>query len=102
MCEDYMSDSFLQINEENKKRKKVSTINSSSSSSSIEIYNKRRINELMEEKTKEGMERSIQSTNKGFQLLQKFGYIEGEGGLGKNNKGIENPLKIIKRDLNNK
>mmetsp|Transcript_22389 Transcript_22389/g.23059 ORF Transcript_22389/g.23059 Transcript_22389/m.23059 type:complete len:279 (+) Transcript_22389:57-893(+) len=62
--------------------------------------NKRKINELMEEKVNEGMEKSIEITNKGFQLLQKFGYIE--GGLGKNNNGIENPIKIIKRENNNK
>jgi hypothetical protein len=63
---------------------------------------KKRIQELMDEKTAEGMETAIDSTNKGYQLLQRFGYTKGNGGLGKNNNGIENPLKIMKREVTNK
>ncbi len=122
--DDYMSDEFLKLAQEIeekgkssssrslRKRSKPSPFPSSSTSTgdtsltlsslSSQPLSKKKVQELMEERTIEGMETAIQSTNKGFKLLQKFGYTEGKGGLGKNNSGIENPLKIVKRENNDR
>lgn len=108
--DDYMSDNFLKLAEEIDKKKSSSSTskkrrnpNSGDSSHSIssQPLSKKKVQELMEERTAEGMETAIDNTNKGFKLLQKFGYTEGQG-LGKNNTGIENPLKIVKRENNDR
>jgi len=42
---------------------------------------------------------SIQSTNKGFQMLKQMGWKESEGGLGKERQGTLTPVKtFLKRD----
>jgi len=44
-------------------------------------------------KRKEGLQKSLDSSNKGFELLTKMGYKHGDG-LGKSNTGIVEPLGI--------
>jgi hypothetical protein len=104
MCEDYMSDDILKLAEEvdkknNNTRNKImrKRAEARENDEKTQPLSKKRIQELMEEKVEEGMEKAIDSTNKGYQLLQRFGFTEGAG-LGKNNSGIENPLKIRKRE----
>jgi len=41
----------------------------------------------------EGLQKTIDSTNKGFEMLKKMGYKEGES-LGKSQKGIVEPIPI--------
>jgi hypothetical protein len=60
---------------------------------------KKRIYELMEQRTEETLNVPISSANKGFQLLRKLGY-SGERGLGKDREGIEEPLSIPQREFN--
>jgi hypothetical protein len=102
MCDDYMSDEILklatEVDQKNNARKKIMKRRGEAGEiDKTQPLSKKRIQEMMEEKTEEGMEKAIDSTNKGYQLLQRFGYTEGAG-LGKNNSGIENPLKITKRE----
>ena len=58
------------------------------------------IQELMETKREEALNKPLSTENKGFQLLAKFGYKkeEGGGGLGKEEKGMQVPLSLVKRD----
>ena len=58
------------------------------------------IHELMESKREEALSKPLSAENKGFQLLAKFGYTKdvGGGGLGKEEKGMQVPLSIVKRD----
>ncbi|XP_025192952.1 G patch domain-containing protein 11 isoform X2 [Melanaphis sacchari] len=49
---------------------------------------------LEEQQRQEGLEKAIDSTNKGFSLLQKMGYKPGLG-IGKNNCGIVEPIGIV-------
>ena len=87
---DYMSNDFIKESAPSKgKRKK-------SHESNTQPLSKKQIVEYMDEKREEGMQKSIDSSNKGFQLLQKFGYQS--GGLGKDNSGISEPIKIRKRE----
>ena len=46
------------------------------------------------ERLKEGLKKSIDSSNKGFQMLAKMGYKSGES-LGKSNSGIVDPIPIV-------
>jgi hypothetical protein len=107
MSDDYMSDEILRLavdldSKNQKKRNLIGKKLTSHINSQPKQLSKKRIQELMDEKTAEGMETAIDSTNKGYQLLQRFGYTKGNGGLGKNNNGIEKPLKIMKREVTNK
>lgn len=43
------------------------------------------VKELEEQRRREGLEKAIDSNNKGFSLLQKMGYKPGSG-IGKNSK----------------
>lgn len=45
---------------------------------------------------------AIDETNRGFKLLQKFGYQSSLGGLGKLNTGLAIPLTVEKREANDK
>jgi hypothetical protein len=106
MSDDYMSDEILRLaadidtNNEKKRRTLRKKSSSSSAAENPPPLSKKRVQELMDEKTAEGMEKAIDSSNKGYQLLQRFGYTE--GGLGRHNSGIENPLKITKREMSNR
>ena len=46
------------------------------------------------ERLKEGLKKTIDSNNKGFQMLAKMGYKSGES-LGKSNSGIVDPIPIV-------
>ena len=46
------------------------------------------------ERLKEGLTKTIDSSNKGFQMLAKMGYKSGES-LGKSNSGIVDPIPIV-------
>lgn len=47
----------------------------------------------MEENLLKGATTAISTSNKGYSLLQKFGY-SGSGGLGKDNRGIDTPIDV--------
>jgi len=70
--DDYMSDAFLVCEEPPKKtgvKRKKEHLNTLS---------KKNINALMVEKMENSLSRPIEETNKGYKLLQKFGYKESE------------------------
>lgn len=50
--------------------------------------------EHMDNTLKEGLSKPIASTNKGFKLLEKFGYKKEDGGLGKLGTGILEPIDV--------
>eukprot|EP00602_Paraphysomonas_sp_CaronLab_P009790 CAMPEP_0185027174 /NCGR_PEP_ID=MMETSP1103-20130426/11954_1 /TAXON_ID=36769 /ORGANISM="Paraphysomonas bandaiensis, Strain Caron Lab Isolate" /LENGTH=203 /DNA_ID=CAMNT_0027561051 /DNA_START=95 /DNA_END=706 /DNA_ORIENTATION=+ len=50
----------------------------------------------MDSKRECGLDNALDSKNRGFKLLQKFGYES--GGLGKDGGGIEEPLRVEKRE----
>jgi hypothetical protein len=52
---------------------------------------------LMDESREKSMAVPISSSNIGFKMLKKFGFNEGEG-LGKESKGIVEPIVVQKRD----
>eukprot|EP01039_Chlorochromonas_danica_P009497 gene9497-10494_t len=58
-----------------------------------ETLSKKRIHQLMEERVEEGLECPIPPSNKGFQLLRRFGY-SGDSGLGKKGDGAPDPLTV--------
>lgn len=104
MSDDYMSDEILKlaadIDTKNQKKFKKKSTSAAAAVDNLQPLSKKRVQELMDEKSVEGMKKAIDSSNKGYQLLQRFGYTE--GGLGKNSSGIENPLKITKREQSNR
>ena len=54
---------------------------------------------VMRQVREDGMKNPIGESNKGFQLLQKFGYTC--GGLGRSGQGIEIPIEIADRNPKN-
>ncbi|KAL4084917.1 hypothetical protein QTP88_027784 [Uroleucon formosanum] len=66
-----------------KKRKECQLINKTTGVKALE-----------EQQRQEGLEKAIDSTNKGFSLLQKMGYKPGSG-IGKNNSGRVEPIGIV-------
>jgi hypothetical protein len=58
------------------------------------LYSQKPLTELMEESLQQGLSKTIDSKNKGFKLLSKFGYKEGDG-LGKDGSGIIEPISNI-------
>jgi hypothetical protein len=76
MCEttnnedgDYMSDAFLQCGEAEKDSKKRK-------SKFVNLLSKKKVDALMSATIEVGMNHPIEKTNKGYKLLEKFGYKE--------------------------
>lgn len=74
------------------------TTKKSNESKNITILGKKKVSELMAETIEQSMAQPISSSSKGFKLLQKFGGYSGDCGLGKNNQGIQEPLKVETRE----
>ena len=53
---------------------------------------------LMDANRESAQLKAIPEDNRGFKLLQKFGYCASQGGLGKFNSGLAVPLVVEKRD----
>ena len=54
---------------------------------------------LMDANRESAQSKAISEDNRGYKLLQKFGYCASQGGLGKFNSGLAVPLVVEKRDL---
>lgn len=81
--DDYMSEKFLIVNEEPKKKLKR------------KFHDKpKSIAEFQKDRLEEGLSNPLDSTNKGFRMLAKMGFKEGES-LGKTNPGIKEPLPMV-------
>jgi Domain of unknown function (DUF4187)/G-patch domain len=63
-------------------------------SEDTEVYSQKiSVKERMEDSLQRGSSTALSATNKGFALLQKFGY-KGTGGLGRDSSGIEAPIAV--------
>jgi len=82
--DDYMSEKYLLVVEEKPKKQLKRKFDDKP----------RSINELQKERLEEGLNNPLDSTNKGFRMLAKMGFKEGES-LGKTNPGIKEPLPMI-------
>jgi len=100
--EDYMSDAFLAkcIPEDVRpglKRthatQREHQLLKKKSESNVQAKTKKSKAELESEKRDEGLQKSLDSSNKGFALLAKMGYKPGDS-LGKSNTGIVEPIGI--------
>lgn len=56
------------------------------------------IGKLMDVTREQAQSTAISQENRGFKLLQKFGYNASQGGLGKQNTGLSVPLAVEKRE----
>jgi Domain of unknown function (DUF4187)/G-patch domain len=70
--------------------------------SSLKTLNVAEIGRLMDVNRELTQATAIDETNRGFKLLQKFGYQSSQGGLGKLNTGLAVPLTVEKRDANDR
>jgi Domain of unknown function (DUF4187)/G-patch domain len=70
--------------------------------SSLKTLNVVEIGRLMDINRELTQATAIDETNRGFKLLQKFGYQSSQGGLGKLNTGLAVPLTVEKRDVNDR
>lgn len=59
----------------------------------LEVKKPKSIKQLQKEQLEKGLSTAISSDNKGFQMLAKMGFKEGEG-LGKSKSGRTEPIKI--------
>ena len=66
-------------------------------SSSSKITKKKEIQKLMDDNRESAQAVAISEDNRGFKLLQKFGYNASQGGLGKLNTGLVVPITVTKR-----
>ena len=64
---------------------------------SATVLKKADIDKLMDTNRESVQSVSISVENKGYKLLQKFGYSASQGGLGKSNTGLAVPLIVTKR-----
>jgi hypothetical protein len=83
--EDYMSDKFLVVTEKNKKllpQKRKFT------------DKPKPIKELEKVSIEQGINTPLDSTNKGFRMLARMGFKDGQG-LGKGGTGIVEPLPLV-------
>jgi hypothetical protein len=93
---DYMSDDFLKAAAEPapKRRHRGSAVQT-------QQVGKRKLQEQQEERREEGLQTALSADNKGYQLLQKFGFTEGQG-LGRSGTGNKEPIKVQKRENNDR
>jgi hypothetical protein len=94
--DDYMSLSFV-VDDKNLTTKKKQAPANINSGNKQQRKKQRRFNqqEQMDSSLKEGLNQPIECTNKGFKLLEKFGFKKEEGGLGKFGTGIQEPITIV-------
>jgi hypothetical protein len=93
--DDYMSISFVVEDKEVSRKKKQGTIiNNTSNKQQRKKQRRFSQQEHMDTTLKEGLSKPIEASNKGFKLLEKFGFKKEEGGLGKLGKGIQEPIKV--------
>lgn len=81
-----------------KKQKKSAMSTSDTSAPTSKRAKREQLTQLMDEARDAAQQTPLDASNKGFRMLQKFGYTS--GGLGKNNTGISEPLAVEKRDKN--
>ena len=93
---DYMSISFLQDTEAENNKKKKQRLNPTVATSKQQRKKQRRFSqqEHMDTNLQQGLNKPIESTNKGFKLLEKFGFKKDDGGLGKFGTGIVEPITV--------
>ena len=60
------------------------------------------IGKLMDVTREQAQSTAISQENRGFKLLQKFGYSASQGGLGKQNSGLSVPLTVEKREASDR
>lgn len=89
--EEPSKNSFVEFHDNYLETIKVAPSSSAVTSSTVPIRH------MMEEEREKGLSTHIPKSNIGFKLLQKFGYEEGSG-LGKDGKGIVEPIIVLKRD----
>jgi hypothetical protein len=98
--EDYMSLSFLVEDKEVTKKKKHGTISSTNTNNTNTNKQQRKKQrrfcqqEHMDANLRTGLNKPIEASNKGFKLLEKFGFKKEEGGLGKFGTGIQEPIQV--------
>lgn len=91
--DDYMSLSFVVEDNTSKvanKKKNVPTDNKNQRKRQRRFTQQ----EQMDSSLKEGLSKPIDASNKGFKLLEKFGFKKEEGGLGKFGTGIQEPIQV--------
>ena len=97
--EDYMSLAFIidKNEEETKKKKKKRSTCNDNNNNKQERKKQRKIiqQEYMNKTLQQGLNKPIDESNKGFKLLEKFGFKKEEGGLGKLGTGIQEPIKAV-------
>lgn len=93
---EYEDDSYTAESTQNKKRNS-DALSSSSSTNSNKVLKKNEVLQLMDENRELVQSKAISSDNKGYKLLEKFGYSSSQGGLGKLHSGLQVPLIVVKR-----
>ena len=81
-----------------KKQKKSAISTEGASAPTSKRARREQLTQLMDKTRDTAQQTPLDASNKGFQMLQKFGYTS--GGLGKNKSGISEPLAVDKRDKN--
>ena len=92
-----MSLSFVvEDKDSSKKKKQRSTTTNTCDVNKQQRKKQRRFSqqEHMDSNLKEGLNKPIEASNKGFKLLEKFGFKKEEGGLGKFGTGMQEPIAV--------
>lgn len=92
--DDYMSISFVADDKEGSRKKKQGMIKDTSNKQQRKKQKRFSQQEHMDTNLKVGLNKPIEASNKGFKLLEKFGFKKEEGGLGKFGTGIQEPLQV--------
>lgn len=107
---DYMSDDFLQkclnansdvrpgLIKSHSEKRNHNLLKKKKDTDEINKKNNKPHTVVQSERLEEGLNKPISSTNKGFSMLQKMGFVPGTG-LGKSKSGIVEPIPVnIKND----